>query len=67
MMQYDFMKGTELSSLEILVGIAFASQRSVLPRPPPMPDKGYFCKREASLQSSLLVLDRCSGGLLQTL
>lgn len=66
-MQYDFMKGTELSSLEIPVGIAFASQSSVLPPPPPMPDKGYFCKREASLQSSLPVLDRCSGGLLQSL
>jgi len=74
-MQYDFMNITELSSLEVLVGIAFASQRGILPQPPPMPDKGCLENTErskhgvpeASLQSSLPVLDRCSGGLLQVL
>lgn len=52
-MQYDFMNGTELSSLEVLVGIAFASQRGILPQPPPMPDKGYLenTEREASMGS----------------
>lgn len=59
-MQYDFMNITELSALEVLVGIAFASQRGILPQLPPMPDKGCLENTErskhgipeASLQSS---------------
>lgn len=34
------MNVTELSSLDVLVGIAITSQRGVLPQPPSMPDKG---------------------------
>lgn len=36
MMQFDFMEETELSSLVILVGIPFTSQRGILLKPPPV-------------------------------